>query len=94
MKRKSFISQASHISLHNLTESILIHKSELELAPNTLLCELHNKHQELEKIFHSYKSSFNELHRLIGEYEVYEIQIKKLIRQIQLAKKTQLNEAV
>ncbi len=92
MKRKSFISQASHIALHNLTESILEHKSNLIAEQRTLLCDLQTKQQELEKIFHTYKTSFNELHRLIGEYEVHEIQIKKLIRQIQLAKKSLLNE--
>jgi len=94
MKRKSFISKASHISLHNLIESVLINKSDIETEQNKLLWELSDKHEELEKIFLAYKETFNELHRLIGEYEVYEIQIKKIIRQVQLLKKSRLNELV
>ncbi len=87
MKVKTFISLSSHKRFFDLINKLLDHTPAEEKTENELLTELGKQKEILEQIYVQYNGKFDELHRLIAEYQVQQIQIRKKIRQIQLDKK-------
>ena len=87
MKIKTFISLSSHKRFFDLINKLLDHTPAEEKTENELFEELDKQKQALEQIYVQYNGKFDELHRLIAEYQVQQIQIRKKIRQIQLDKK-------
>lgn len=88
MKVKTFISQSSHKTFFDLINKLLDHTPiEAKDGGNEMISELHRQKEILEQIYVQYNGKFDELHRLIAEYQVQQTQIRKKIRQIQLDKK-------
>lgn len=87
MKIKTFISLSSHKRFFDLINKLLDHTPAEEKTENELFEELDKQKEALEQIYVQYNGKFDELHRLIAEYQVQQIQIRKKIRQIQLDKK-------
>jgi len=87
MKVKTFISQSSHKTFFDLINKLLEHAPIEAKDGNEMIGELHRQKEVLEQIYVQYNGKFDELHRLIAEYQVQQIQIRKKIRQIQLDNK-------
>lgn len=85
MKTKTFISQSSHKDFFEIVDNFLSNADSEE--KNTLIKELSDQKEKLENTFVQYKGKFDELHRLIAEYQEQQKEIRKKIRQIQLVKK-------
>jgi hypothetical protein len=79
MKRKSFLSQSSHILFLKLVEDFMSGKSFTNTDDEGLTL-VKTGVAELESIYSQYKGKFDDLHRLIAEYETQEIKIRKNIR--------------
>lgn len=85
MKIKTFISRSSHKTFFELIEKLLHNKPAKSKQDE--LDELIKQKEILEQIFIQYNGKFEELHRLIAEYQLQQIAIRKKIRQIQLENK-------
>ena len=92
MKVKTFISQSSHKDFFDLIDVFLSTHHPNETGREAVLSELVKQKELLESIFVQYKGKFDELHRLIAEYQVRQTDIRKKIRQIQLKKKEKQKE--
>lgn len=83
---KSFISSSVHDYYFNLISELLRHTPD-ETKMEMLLKELVIQKDELDQIYTEYKTKFEELHVLIKVYHLQQTQIRKKIREIQLANK-------
>lgn len=86
-KVKNFISQSSHKFYFDLISKLLDQISVEQKKENNLVIELIRQKEDLEQLFVQYKERLYELHRLIVEYQIQQIQIRKKIRQVQLNQK-------
>jgi hypothetical protein len=84
MKVKTFISQSSHKDFFELVENLLANQHGRDNLPEQLVDEVKTQKEVLERIFIKYTGKFDELHRLIAEYQSQQIEIRKKIRLIQL----------
>lgn len=88
MKIKTFISQSSHKDFFDLVDAVISNSQEKKTKDaELLLAELVKEKENLEITFAQYKGKFDELHRLISEYQTQQTEIRKKIRLIQLDKK-------
>jgi hypothetical protein len=88
MKIKTFISQSSHKDFFDLVDTVIANSQENKAKDKEiLLSELVKEKGMLEITYAQYKGKFDELHRLISEYQAQQTEIRKKIRLVQLDKK-------
>ncbi len=88
MKVKTFISQSSHKEFFDLVDTVISNSLEIGAKDKEMfITELAKEKEMLEITYAQYKGKFDELHRLISEYQAQQTAIRKKIRMVQLDKK-------
>ena len=88
MKTKTFISPSIHNDFADIIERMLANSQFLEDEEiQKKINELAAEKEVLESTFTKYKDKFDEIHKLIYDYQKLQIEIRKKIRLIQLSKK-------
>ena len=88
MKVKTFISQSSHKDFFDLVDTVISNSQENRTKDKDIyISELVKEKEMLEITYAQYKGKFDELHRLISEYQAQQTAIRKKIRLVQLEKK-------
>jgi uncharacterized protein YbgA (DUF1722 family) len=71
-----------------MIENYISSHANLKNDKGDLSKELIEYHQQLERVFIQYIQQFNELNRLIGEYEMYENKARQTLKKMQISSRS------